>query len=743
MEDNKKTPSTPVMNRSRSQLASAYAPGAFFTFEGGLGSCIAMPDRDAEYEHARIPESAKRQIVLRLAEISRSWFRRAMDCRGHDAKFPVFPRMCVDSALLDGHENVSPLGRERIDFVNPVKMGYTPAPLTFVCNTCGMFKGFNSVEAVERAMDIFRPEQCPNPKKKDRCQWRQLDVVFTHWSGNWAPATPGMYEWDANRAEVRDPIRRCSQCDSENFLLNTDSPSIGHWFFQCADCGHKERDTWLQNDPETLKVLRERFRDRVTDGRMEPISYRASAAFYAQSEQFVIFDDDSEAFISLLDPTRRGDLEAFIAQRYGFGATRPRLEHIKELLRQTGHEEEWVDYERRIANIDSAKTIARIADGAGKEQLARIVADLEADLHAKVESWFTRHLIEEQNELPAIIGQRLNERNTVPSRYDPFVLAVEHEALRQNKLDAATGRGGRRAFVRFTALDTDLAPREQAEKGRVEVETRRLLDQLGVAEMGLIREFDLCRFTYGYTRVQSVPFFEKRNTQMPVRLNLFPNLTNGKKPVYAITQANEALYVQLKAEEVYEWLRKVAPQDMFEWNAASQKTLGGHILESTFPFQRFLSNIEKRGPARAYLYVYTLLHTYTHILMKAVAEHSGLDLGSMGEYLFPADLAFVIYRNGTTMDLGNLSSLWRNENIQFLGGLLDQKTLLCNSGSLCAQQGGACPDCVMVPETSCLAQNQLLSRSVLRGGEAPREDGDHEHTRIIGYLESVNERLAG
>ena len=70
--------------------------------------------------------------------------------------------------------------------------------------------------------------------------------------------------------------------------------------------------------------------------------------------------------------------------------------------------------------------------------------------------------------------------------------------------------------------------------------------------------------------------------------------------------------------------------------------------------------MHKDGPASIYIYVYTLLHTYTHIVMKAVAEHSGLDLGSLGEYIFPADLAFVVYRNGTTMDLGNLSSLWRN-----------------------------------------------------------------------------------
>ncbi len=48
----------------------------------------------------------------------------------------------------------------------------------------------------------------------------------------------------------------------------------------------------------------------------------------------------------------------------------------------------------------------------------------------------------------------------------------------------------------------------------------------------------------------------------------------------------------------------------------------------------------------------------------------------------------------------------------------------------------------MVPETSCVASNQLLSRAVLSGGEPPREDGAHRGQRIPGFLEVVNGNLA-
>jgi hypothetical protein len=52
--------------------------------------------------------------------------------------------------------------------------------------------------------------------------------------------------------------------------------------------------------------------------------------------------------------------------------------------------------------------------------------------------------------------------------------------------------------------------------------------------------------------------------------------------------------------------------------------------------------------------------------VKPAQVKGGLDLGSMGEYLFPCDLAFVVYRNGMTLDLGDLSALWRNQILRQL-----------------------------------------------------------------------------
>lgn len=150
--------------------------------------------------------------------------------------------------------------------------------------------------------------------------------------------------------------------------------------------------------------------------------------------------------------------------------------------------------------------------------------------------------------------------------------------------------------------------------------------------------------------------------------------------------------------------------------------------------KRFLDGLPE--VPTSYFYLYTLLHSYAHHFIKQVSSYSGLDVGSIGEYLFPADLAFVIYRNGTTMDLGNLSAMWRNSGTALLDALLDPRSLQCGTGSLCTSRGSACPDCQMIPEVVCLATNRLLSRSVLRsiGG---RPHFDKRTGGINGYLDWI------
>jgi hypothetical protein len=726
-DDEEKTLSAPTMSRSRGQLGSAYAPGAFFTFEGGLGACISLPDLSATVDDAPIGAADKSQIILRLQEIWQSWFARASAVGA--AQQRVDPRQCLDEALLRG-ETVVPLSADRLAFLSPLRMGYAPSPLTFVCNRCRLFRRFESAHKLTANLAQMRKTRCTAPGATGPCQWRQVDVIFVHWSGEWMPVTPGRWEWDDRNGALRLYGEECTVCGSRDFKLNTDSPRIGRWHFYCANpaCGHKGSDEWRQNDPFTTELFRDQAGKRISERRMEPVSYRASSAYYAQSEQFVLFPQSEHQLITLLEPQRQAELASFIGKQFRFGGGKLAPEEMKAALLAAGKSGEW----------DSYESLSRIRDTARTSGDTSVQETMERELEKLVRRWTTSEppLVPPRVELPAAVNLQLLQRSDYTSRFDPFVLAVEHEALNRGKLSAPPD-GSRAKFVRLNHLDNDLAPKDVHAKTAQEVETQRLMGKLGMVDLGLIREFDLCRFTHGYTRVSPTPMLEKRNQFMPVRLRLFDTLRSGKRPIYVVTQGNEALYVRLDPDVVYKWLQAVGVLDLPDWDHKGSVKLGGRLLEVAQPFGRYFSML-KEGDAATYRYVYTLLHTYAHVLMKNVAELSGLDLGSMGEYIFPLDLAFVVYRNGTTMDLGNLSALWRNESNRFLSRLLEASTHRCNSGRLCDTAGGACPDCIMIPETSCLAQNQLLSRAVLKGGPPPREDATHKGQRIPGFLEMVN-----
>ena len=725
-DDEGRTLNAPTMSRSRGQLSAAYAPGAFFTFEGGLGACISLPDLSATVDDAPIKPATKSQIILRLQEIWQTWFARSYEL--NVAGREIDPRQCLDEALLKGN-TVVPLSADRLTFLSPLRMGYAPAPLTFVCNKCRLFRRYESAHALADNLPKLQKLRCTAPSSTGLCQWRQVDVVFVHWSGEWFPVSPGRWEWDDRNGALRLHGESCTVCNGREFKLNTDSPRIGQWHFYCANpkCGHKGSDEWRQNDPFTTEILRDKASVRNAERRMEPISYRASSTFYAQSEQFVLFPESEHDLITILEPQNQADLAAFIGRQYRFCGDDPSPAEMKATLLAAGRASEWESYE----------SLSKMRDQAGATDPS-VRTIMEAEIRKLVVRWTSSEppLVRPRVELPPAVTGQFAMRGEYTSRFDPFVLAVEHEALTRGKLSAPPD-GGRAKFVRFDHLDNDLAPKDVNGKAAQEAKTKKLMSNLGFADLGLIREFDLCRFTHGYTRVSPTPTMERHNKDMPVRLRLFQTLRNGQRPVYVVTQANEALYARLDPRAVYQWLQAIGASDLPAWEANGSVKLGGALLEVARPFGRYFSLL-KEGDAATYRYVYTLLHTYAHAVMKNVAELSGLDLGSMGEYLFPLDLAFVVYRNGTTMDLGNLSSLWRNENNRFLMRLLDMSTHRCNSGRLCDMAGGACPDCIMIPETSCLAQNQLLSRATLKGGPPPREDATHKGQRIPGFLEIVN-----
>lgn len=707
----------PRMSRSQPQLATAYAPGAMFTWEGGKGACISVPTADGVAIDFSAQQTRRDQIIDTLTEFCQTWLSRGLAIQ---RTAPVYETQLLDSCFhnptLSGMASVD-IALDRFEFLRPEKMGYIPGPLVYRCDRCEVVREF--VSPAHQVAEPL-PAECSVNGETHTSVWRQLDVVYVHWSGTLEGLSPFHYTTDRDGTVRKIP--RC-KCGSEEFRLFKQGNQFSRWRFKCNGCS-AEREVY-QTDPFSLNLLKPRIDDQVphqwSEINMIPVSYRASPVFYVQTARFIVFDHDPDV-VTLMSPTRAADLTARVAALHGFAGAEPTFERIREQLSEKGQQALFGPYEIMLREADKARDAGNVGMA---EQFGKFATDM-------LRSWYDTGLVIRDAEPSPLLADRISQRDRFARRYDPIRSTIEHEALRRRKVEPT----GEAADLRTT--HADLCP-EHGHPELVAVYERRVgrdLDRAGIADARLIRNLDMVEFSFGFSRVSATPETVQKDVRMPVRLMGFPRLQNNKRPVYVIEQQNEALYFRLHSEAVSAFLRANGVLPVLP---VAPKTLGGVLIETYVDFRRFLQEFSVRD-AEARVrgrdvasMTYLLLHTMAHQVIHGISRFSGLDLGSLSEVVFPADLAFLVHRRGMTEDLGNISSMWRDQNSGFLRYLVSRRELRCGSGTLCDHRGGACPACIMIPETSCVANNQLLSRSVLVGGRAPLWDQDQ--SRLTGYYE--------
>jgi hypothetical protein len=704
----------PTMTRSVGQLASSYAPMRHFAFESGLGVCLSVPERASE---AALPEGTERQIRARLREATTAWYQlgQAFLANQSAVREQTLRKFVVDASLYDEATDRFEFRPDVFGFVVPSRMGYEPSPTTLACGTCGLLQPCRDVDAM---LEHLRGAalMCQDPRAPDRppnqCEWRQFEPICVHPSGSWRAL--GTEVTDVDNGVIYKRRTVCESCGSTRFRVDTKKVALSSWFLRCAACNVKHNLAWTDHDQDYLTLLG-RPEIALEDARMEKISYGASVAHTPQSETFVDLPD-AEA-LRMLEPDRLDELRGFVGRRCGYLEPPPSPREALAELQRKG------EGAQRLAKRISDLLI--VIEQIGREAPAAAV--LTGQLDEAVAEAREQGFLAARVALPMELEMKARQRNTLwASRFDPLRLAAEHDALARTKL-AGGAEGARDAFVPFATPDSRLSPwRSDAEEEREALVVGAAFEALGIAQAGLIPKFQLCRFSYGYSRTSSSPVPQRG--RVPVRLKLFPKTIVGDlgnvHPVYVLRQTNEAFYFRLDEARVLAWLHNLNCQDSALLE--TEPNLAGALLMSAHPMNRFLTEHDRSSPAEGYrppyLYAatYGLLHSAAHHVMRTMARLSGLDEGGLGEYLFPVDLAFVIYRSGMTMDLGDLSSLWRNAWRPFVVELQTYSTSLgCNVGSLCGEQGGACPDCLMIPEVSCVASNRYLSRSLLTGEGRP------------------------
>lgn len=175
---------------------------------------------------------------------------------------------------------------------------------------------------------------------------------------------------------------------------------------------------------------------------------------------------------------------------------------------------------------------------------------------------------------------------------------------------------------------------------------------------------------------------------------------------------------------------KIHPQAMRSW-AAKQEVIrrAGLLNQGQDRYaQRYAIELDKPGIA------YIALHTLAHALMEQIALESGYPFSSLRERVYaiaaPAQAApdrfgILIYTAGAGAQ-GTLGGLVESaERAPDLIVAALKRLSLCSNDPICADHdpsvaaderslhGAACHSCLLVPETSCEAQNLFLDRALL------------------------------
>lgn len=178
--------------------------------------------------------------------------------------------------------------------------------------------------------------------------------------------------------------------------------------------------------------------------------------------------------------------------------------------------------------------------------------------------------------------------------------------------------------------------------------------------------------------------------------------------VYADANETEAFYLSLDPVKVAQWLKgrgliAYAPNQPRDARVAILKQI-------SIPARGDEIAVETAGSA-----VLTLVHSYTHRLIRQLAVLAGVDRESLAEYLVPHHLgAFVYATPRGEFVLGGLQSVFETDLHRLLEQQVDAESR-CPLDPGCDRSSGACLACLHIGEPSCTHYNRFLDRKTLFG----------------------------
>ena len=238
---------------------------------------------------------------------------------------------------------------------------------------------------------------------------------------------------------------------------------------------------------------------------------------------------------------------------------------------------------------------------------------------------------------------------------------------------------------------------------------REVAKRFGIHHVRACDKIPFVFCSYGYTRVKS-------EYEDGVQLHAFKEEKNGRKNIYATRMNTEGVLFEFDRVAILKWLIKNelidsgnAP-DLSSEEAVKLWFINNIRPEEIHPF----TTISEETTPETY-YVYRLIHSISHLLIRAAADIGGLGKDSLSEYIFPGVPAVLIYvQNSQGFNLGSLFNTFE--------AYFDKWLLRANSSAqkcvfdpICIERHKACTGCLFLNEVSCQHFNKDLDRSLIIG----------------------------
>lgn len=576
-----------------------------------------------------------------------------------------------------GEEGFTSNKPSHYDFAEPREVRARPFPTTFYCTSCQKVHGYYSADDL-------------NGKNQDlKCQragcngdLKQYQFVSVHTCGEVRRLYP----------------QKCPEHKDQHIVLDTqDSQRAQNFNWRCNICGWSTRVSYYQNcgcDYVPPSV------DDPDDDKMYTTVHRAGSTYYPH---YLTTVNLHTAGIGHLRGSEDGSRKA-LAKHLGLSNS-----PLKNVDMAEGIEGAEIDDDRKIQVYQTEPGINSLDEA----------EDWLRD-HGEIDSQTVGEAI--SNLIDLDVKEDTDEMIDAGDELLQYVLSLEEltaHSLEELEKDAREENFPRKADKISTYFGE--------------------LDRLGFKDVRIIEDFPVQTFVYGYTR--------GGREEDEAQLNAFSqNASSGDgTPIFVDTSETEATQFDLDPAEVLLWLAVNIPSvsdesavrgnitlpelpddpeeadidraraAIDELSSAEQWAFLLNHLDPVDQYGRFETSTADTVEGKVTKYVFELLHTLSHILLKQASTISGFNRTNLSEFLFPRALSLVIYTNNREeFNIGGMTTMVEQQ----LDDLLSQARTHgneCMMDPVCSQRDGACLSCLHVSEISCSYFNQVLCRDYLFG----------------------------